>query len=534
MSRILDRIERELKDQKRTRAQVWTRRLSIILLTLAIPLLGGELALRLAGYSRPQIDFPAQKQSLQKATDALNHRFNTNAFEFDPHLLWKLKPGGNLAGLDVDTRGLLTWERPAQGPRNARPVTVLCLGDSVTAITYRTFPQIAELLAAAGTTARPVHIYSAAVPGYTTEQALRQLPTLKDLQPDVVVLCFGWNDHFPALNLPDHELGAANAGEQILHNALKDVRLYQLVGAPLGARTSEDEASDDPPANATYAAIAADFRVAPPQFESNLNQLVDIIRSWSAMPILATQPENLKPTTEQFLQDNNFIAPNQRDNKSLHSQYNEIVRAVATNQNVPLLDIEAEFIRRPRDFMLEPDGIHLTGRGHNHVARLVLAALRNQGKITEGDYNLIARSEKHDTTAPDKPRVSWSVKPEHLAAVVGQPFSFSVIPQNSGNTRWIQKNIIRRFGLEKNVSYGSSSVFTRWRTLDSPTSGIAQVVPIPSDVLPGEATSMTLTMKAPTTAGNYELEIGIIADQVGPLTAYGAESTTLTVTAVEP
>ncbi len=534
MSRLLDRIERDFKNQKRTRAQVWVRRVSMMLLAIAIPVMGGELALRILGYSRPQIDFPAQRQALQEAVGALNARFNTEAFEFDPHLLWKLKPGSNLAGLDIDSRGLLTWERPPHGPRNAQPVTILCLGDSVTALTYRTFPQIAEILATAGTTARPIHIYSAAVPGYTTEQATRLLPKLRDLKPDVVVLCFGWNDHFPALNLPDHELGVANAGEQMLHNALKDLRLYQLIGAPLGVEpTDELQAVNDPATTGAPSPALKDFRVPPLQFQENLKQLVQSIQSWPSMAILATQPENLKDVTEDFLQANRFIAPNQRNNQSLHSEYNQIVRAVATNQKVPLLDIEAEFIRRPRDFMLEPDGIHLTGRGHNHVARLILGALRNEGKITEGDYDLIARSEKHDTRAPDKPRVTWSVLPDRLAAVVGQPFSFSVIPQNSGNTRWLQRNIIRRFGVEKNVSYGSSSVFTRWRTENSPTSSIVSTVPIPSDVLPGEATSMTLTLNAPPTPGNFELEIGIMADHVGPLTEYGAESTTLTVTAVE-
>jgi hypothetical protein len=182
--------------------------------------------------------------------------------------------------------------------------------------------------------------------------------------------------------------------------------------------------------------------------------------------------------------------------------------------------------------MLEPDGIHLTGRGHNHVARLVLGALRNEGMITPGDYDAIARAEKHDTTAPDKPKIAWSLMPEHVAAPAGQAFSFSAIPQNSGNTRWLARNTVPQFGLEKNVSYGSTSIFTRWRTLDSPTTGIVQKVPLRSDVLPGEATSMTLTMQAPAKPGNYELEVGLMCDEIGPLTAYGAESTTLTVSAV--
>ncbi len=40
-------------------------------------------------------------------------------------------------------------------------------------------------------------------------------------------------------------------------------------------------------------------------------------------------------------------------------------------------------------------------------------------------------------------------------------------------------------------------------------------------------------MAPPPVPGNYELEIGLQADRVGPLKSFGAETTTLTVTAWE-
>src|SRR5690606_27758531 len=139
-------------------------------------------------------------------------------------------------------------------------------------------------------------------------------------------------------------------------------------------------------------------RVPLPEFRKNLAELVTTVRSWAATPILATQPENLKDAAEAFLVENSFVVSPEVDNRTLHSQYNQAVRDAAVGLDVPLLDLEEEFMRRPREFMLEPDGIHLTGRGHNHVARLVLGALRNEGLITPGDYDAIAGAEKHDTT----------------------------------------------------------------------------------------------------------------------------------------
>lgn len=529
MNQILKRIEREMKQRQRTPAQIMTRRISLAVLVIAIPLLATELVLRLTGFQRPQANVSAQQKMLQTATDSLNKRLETNAFQYDPHLFWNLSPGKNLYGLSVDANGLLTWPRPTEsGPRRTQPLTVLCLGDSVTALTYRTYPEIAEQLAAAAPGTRPIQFVNGAVPGYTTEQALRRIDLLKSVQPDVVILCFGWNDHFPALRLPDHELGVSSAGEAWLHNKLKDVRLYQLLGAPLGAQTITQ------PSTAADAATTTNYRVNPAQFQANLEALIAAIKEAKAIPVLATEPENLKATAEAYLENNAFIAPTGRDNHEIHARYNDMIRATAAAQKTPLLDLEEEFLRRPRDYMLEPDGIHLTSRGHNHVARLVLAMLRNEGLITPGEYDSIAQAEKHDTTAPDKPRITWSLAPDAISTWPQQPFSFSIIPQNSGNTRWLRKHIVPQFGTRQNVSYGSSYIYSRWRTVDAPTTDILQKLPLPADILPGEATSVTMTLQAPAKPGNYEVEIGLLADQIGPLSQYGAETTTLTVTTLPP
>lgn len=527
MSRILQRIEHEMKQRQRSRAQIITRRVTIGFLLIAIPIISGELFLRLIGYHRPQVDLQAQQHMLEQATQSLNQRFETDSFTYDRHLLWKLSPGGNLAGLNIDDNALLTWSRPPLAPGQAdNQIQIVCMGDSVTATTYRTWPQIAEQLASAVRTTQTIHFTNAAVPGYTTRQALRQLPALRSLKPRVVVLCFGWNDHFPALSTPDKELGIANTGSSVMHDLLKDVRLYQLMGAPLDSGILPADAPTDASPTTSSASIA---RVSLPEFENNLKELIAVVRSWGAIPVIATQPENLKDSSQALLQKNSFLVAGQNA-RDLHLQYNARVRTIAAETRTALLDIEEEFVRRPRETMLEPDGIHLSGRGHNHVARLVINFLRQENLISDADYETMVRSERHDTTAPDKPRVTWSLSPDHLSTYPGDEFSFSVIPQNSGNTRWLKSHVIERFGTRRNVPYGSGYVYSRWSTVDAPTTGIVSRVPLPQDILPGEATSITMTMKAPQSAGNYELEIGVAAEALGPLSYYGAETTTLTVT----
>jgi lysophospholipase L1-like esterase len=531
VNEILRRIEREMKHKRRTPAQVWTRRITLILLLILTPLPALELGLRLSGYSRPQIDLAGQGKTLEMAAASLNKRFQTDAFVPDPFLLWHLRKGANLYGLTVADDGTLDNQREHAAPlktRHDRIIRVLCLGDSVTAITYRTYPETAARLSDGPTSGPGLISWNAAVPGYTTEQAIRWLPELADVKPDVVVICFGWNDHFPAINLPDRELGTANAGSRFFHNMLKDVRVYQLLGAPLGTKSSAERDSGGELASDTKENV--ELRVSPKQFRANLEQLVKDSRQMNAMPILVTEPENLDTSAIESLKKNRFLPGDIRQGGSLHHQYNQIIREAAAKTHAPLMDLEEEFVRRQRDYMFEPDGIHLTGKGHNHVARLLLGLLRDEGKITAAEYDAIAAAEKHDTTAPDKPRAAYSLIPPHVDAVPAKQFQFSVVAQNAGNTRWLKEHVIPMFGLQKNVSYGSVTVGATWRTVNSPVRGVAARIGIPSDILPGEATSVTLGLNSPANPGNYELEVGLFASHLGPLKNYGAETTTLTVT----
>jgi len=248
-----------------------------------------ELGLRLAGYSRPQIDLHGQMKTLQAAAESLNTRFSTDAFASDPFLLWRLRKGGNLYGLTVADDGTLENIQESPPPvktQHGRIIRVLCLGDSVTAIRYRTYPETAARLADGSTTGPGLVAWNASVPGYTTEQAIRRLPELEDVKPDVVVICFGWNDHFPAINLPDRELGTSNAGSRFLHNLLKDIRIYQLLGAPLGARPRLEHAAGK---DGESDSDSVELRVSPKQFRANLEQLVKESRDMNAMPVLVTE-----------------------------------------------------------------------------------------------------------------------------------------------------------------------------------------------------------------------------------------------------
>lgn len=135
-------------------------------------------------------------------------------FEGDPVLFWRLRPNVNAAIWDytvVSTNGERLREPRPVGRKSRGTFRVVCVGDSVT-FGYRiplVFPDAPDVydhdevpypgkIEKALRTRFPDHeieVINLSVPGYTTHQGLLFLKgTIGWLEPDVVVICFGFND----------------------------------------------------------------------------------------------------------------------------------------------------------------------------------------------------------------------------------------------------------------------------------------------------------------------------------------------------
>jgi lysophospholipase L1-like esterase len=145
-------------------------------------------------------------------------------FEGDPLLLWRLKP--NLKNVVWDYTVLSTNGEGVRAdyPTRAKPpgaFRIVCLGDSVTFgyrvptvwperpteydPTWLPFPMLIENELRAANANRPIEVFPMAVPGYTSHQGLAWLTRdIDELQPDVVIVSFGWNDASMSDN-PDRE-----------------------------------------------------------------------------------------------------------------------------------------------------------------------------------------------------------------------------------------------------------------------------------------------------------------------------------------
>lgn len=513
MSDFLQKIEEQLALPEQRR-QVSRRRWVVWLLLGPLTLAAAaEIGLRLAGYRRPQLPWRVQSATMAEAAGRLADRFGSDAFQPDSYLFWRLDSQSNLAGLPIAEPGLI---RARAGHEQATTCTVLVLGDSVPVYEYQTFPEIAQRLLDAGVPRLGLVVRNASVPGYSSEQVLRWLPWVRDLQPRVVVLCVGWNDLFPALNLPDRELGARNLLMQFAHQAFYRLRLYQWFAAPDGERRAPDGSGGIQ-------------RVDRESFAANLRTFADRVASWGAVPVVVTQPHALTPETLKSLVASGFAGTPQ-ELMDLRNEYNAVIRQVALDGKAVLLDLDEEFGRRQKPALFQPDGIHLAGPGHNLAARLLVGMMRNLGVLATEEFDAVVRAARFDTTAPDKPLAAWILNPPAIEAATSETVRVGVLAKNTGNTTWLRYHRVRELGRERDVPYGSTSIVGHWRSEGAETTGPAARTRLAFDLLPGESTSTTLEFRAPATPGLYAMEIGVEADHLGLLRYYGADVTTLTLT----
>jgi lysophospholipase L1-like esterase len=322
---------------------------------LALAVLVPEIALRLGGFeyrSGVQFGFPNPETMA--------------SFETDARLFWKLKIPPDPARARGDTAGN---SRGFPGPDPAVPkpadaYRALFLGDSCT---FQGYPWIAaERLRAEGVPkGKRAEAVSFAVPGYTSLQGLRAAESFGlEVDPDVVFVYFGWNDHWAAYGQIDSSKPIA---EPKLSAALFErSRLAQatswLAGKWLGGR----KALDLP-------------RVLPEEYRENLLGMRAIFAARGIPVVFLTAPTTFYSlgVPKKLVEDR--FAKSEDSAIALHKQYNAIVREVAASSKSFLLDLESECDASPdlpRWFL--KDGVHFSPDGRQWLAERITAFVRDR------------------------------------------------------------------------------------------------------------------------------------------------------------
>jgi len=297
------------------------RKILLAAAAVVVTLGAAELALRAFGSGEitPELNFGVNTR------DALER----GAFEPHPELFWTLP--ARPSQLD-QALGAVHPSR-AVPPKDGRK-RLIVLGDSCSRISQRTLPYsglLGERLLGRGW-----EVLNAAVPGYTTHQGLAWLRLqLLDLQPDLVVVYFGWNDHWRATGVTDEAYAASRSS--------RSLRLLQL----LRKRPAT------PP-----------LRVPQESYRRNLRQLVDELRGAGARVVLVAAPAHLSAEAQQRLAMTRYVLPGE-DAAELHRQYRGIVAEFAGEPDVAVFAADQLLAALPREMpLLMRDGIHLTDEGH--------------------------------------------------------------------------------------------------------------------------------------------------------------------------
>lgn len=210
-----------------------------------------------------------------------------------------------------------------------------------------------------------IGLLNAGVGGWSSYQGLQQLRRdIVPLQPKLITVYYGWNDHWVSFGMEDSQIGRFNREQPKWLLMANKLRIVQLAQSAIAKPYQTDPAAPPPP------------RVSLEDFKSNLTEIVAIARSHGIVPVLLTAPtthqEGHEPKylAQRWLNDLNELVP-------LHRAYTHATREVARNLKVPLVDLAKRFDdlfeedSNQRGLYFQKDGIHPTPKGDRMIAQIL-------------------------------------------------------------------------------------------------------------------------------------------------------------------
>lgn len=312
--------------------------------------LGIEAVLKLARYER---DFPPIVYQVKGGDgEVINSR---EGVVTHPLFIIALTPGKDFRGITVNSLGYREREiSPEKAPNTTR---VIHLGDSIVA---QGRPPFSQLLQQRMDEVPPGEgdweSFHMAVHGYSSSQGLSVFNhQAKGLKPDYVTIYFGPNDRNVARDgRPDSSkiaTKAANRTSAYLMEKMQSKRLGQLI---LGM--SQDLARARAASSDTLAEGADEivFRVAADEYRYNLETMVREARAIDCTPILMTIAR--RDLSEGLVTSKNAFSVEAATKR--HDAYNDIVREVAAEHDVALIDLAKLLAAPESDHFFAPDGVH--------------------------------------------------------------------------------------------------------------------------------------------------------------------------------
>jgi lysophospholipase L1-like esterase len=306
----------------------------------------------------------------------------------DPFAGWRNAPGFEHASFRINALGFRGEEIDPQKPPEA--LRIVCLGDSGTFGLWHaesadgprrvatrfdaSYPD--ELARALANQARPIEVVNAGVVAYTSSHGLRLFVSrVLDLDPDIVTVRFLWNDHEPAF---EPALSAADPDSLLAQRMLEWLRGWSLLRLGLRAYQSID----------SLHATSEDVRwVDLERYESNLRRFAEISRrhgirllfidyplrplSWGVFP---SDVERVETGHYEDVQDIHVV----------HERYHAVLRRVAQDEGVPMVEATRQLRERPPPSFTSVDIVHPNEIGARVLGERIAEKIEELGWLNGG------------------------------------------------------------------------------------------------------------------------------------------------------
>ena len=311
----------------------------------------------------------------------------------DPILNFKLRPDLIVDGKPLNRAGFRNREFTRKAPDVFR---VLSLGDSCTFgmiadPTFRyiqePYPQRLERLVAERAGPGQLEVLNAGIAGYNSFQGLMLLRTkLRGLEPDLITVRYGWNDHFMSAEDPG-AYGYREPGSALLLG-LQDLMLRTALYGFFRRLNFELRAlrmsADPPPRTALPTQWVPNIPLE--DYKHHLGRIVALGRAQGAEVWLLTSPHAFVIDSNRGQQDHFPLAAKQLLVSNalpsfdrlveIHDSYNQATREVGAELRAPVIDMDAVYRAHAAEpLFLQTDVAHPSDRGHALEAETLYSRL---------------------------------------------------------------------------------------------------------------------------------------------------------------
>ncbi|MFA6471241.1 MAG: GDSL-type esterase/lipase family protein [Candidatus Latescibacterota bacterium] len=296
--------------------------------------------------------------------------------QFDYHSGWELKPGYISGDIRINGDGFRGNELIRGDFKK-----IMCLGDSLTfgsAGENITYPHVL-LSGLMKNSSEPIEVINAGVSGHTTYSMLLRLKRIMRYNPDMVVILAGWEDLFSE-DITRYQDNRQPFSSYWHIDSRKNVRfhVWSLLRETMRAGNRK-------PFPLSY----TPDEFVPFNFEYNLTKIIDRIQKYSARAVLVTLPKLIPDDPALIPAENRkkIVLPDFIDEGDFESflkvyqSYDTIIRALASEKNVPLIDVK-QMVEKldTRDTLFEDTG-GLSVEGYIALGRFIGIELKEKGLV---------------------------------------------------------------------------------------------------------------------------------------------------------